>query len=392
MSLFYTPTLATHATIGRYCDMEGIPEVQDLQLGMDFRRPEYRREVFMRFYEFCLKYRIHAGASLPYMTLPYLRKDQQWTREQALWFAFINGNTQHPLTSWVIFKRFPDFDLLDLDALDKWYNAEWPRLEFDTDRRHQKRDFMQSVRTYKALCGDVQSDFFRSITISDDPIANFAKFWIVVRDDFYSFGRMSTYSYLEYLRICKLNIEPHSLFLEDISGSKSLRNGLAKVLGRDDLDWDGPDNPTGFNGKYTPEMMEWLRTEGSQILKEAKERFAGRDFYQDVTYFTLESEFCTYKGWSRPNRRYPGVYADIFYGRIKKAEQKWPEEDFGIFWRMRKAVLPQRLRLEDSPADPGLKPEKQNHYRETGQVIMMDEDWPCFENEFNKKIAEIRLP
>jgi hypothetical protein len=229
-------------------------------------------------------------------------------------------------------------------------------------------------------------DFFRNITISDDPIQNFAKFWVVVRDDFYSFGRMSTYSYLEYLRIAKMNIEPHSLFLEDISGSKSLRNGLAKVLGRDDLDWDGPDNPTGFEGKYTKEMMEWLRFEGSQILKEAKARFAGRDFEQDVTYFTLESEFCTYKGWSRPNRRYPGVYADIFHGRILKAAARWPEEDFSLFWKMRREYLPKRMRLEDSPADPGLKPEKQNHYRLTGQVIMMDEDWACFANDFNRKV------
>jgi hypothetical protein len=159
MSLFYSPTLATHTTIGRYCDMEGISEVQDLQPGMDFRRPEYRREVFMRFYEFCLKYRIHAGASLPYMTLPFLRKELGWSREQVLWFAFINGNTQHPLTSWLIFKRFPDFADLDIDGLDKWYNSEWPRLEFDTDRRHQKRDFMQSVKTYKRLCGNDQTTF-----------------------------------------------------------------------------------------------------------------------------------------------------------------------------------------------------------------------------------------
>jgi len=43
------------------------------------------------------------------------------------------------------------------------------------------------------------------------------------------------------------------------------------------------------------------------------------------------------------------------------------------------------LRLEDSPNDPGLKPPKQNHYRETGQVIMMN-DWPCFKNDFNDKL------
>lgn len=380
----------THQTPGRYCDLNGIPEESNLQFGMDFRLPQYRRETFLRFYEFCLQYRVHAGASLPYMTFPFMKKNFGMDREELLWFIFINGNTQHPLTSYLIFKRFPFFKDLDLDKLDKWYNAEWSRLEFDVDRRHQKRDFMKSVQRYKELCGnhaDAQSDFFHMVMRQDDgdPLANFQKIWDIVRDDFYSFGRMSTYSYLEYLRIAKLNIEPNSLFLEDITGSKSLRNGLAKVLGRDDLDWGGPDNPTGFEGKYDPKVMEWLKDEGHQILKEAKERFKGRDFYQDVTYFTLESEFCTYKGWHRPNRRYPGVYADIFHGRIKKAEARWPEEDFGIFWRMRRAYLPQWLRLEDSPNDPGVKPEKQNHYRLTGQPIMMRNFDNVFDNDFESR-------
>ena len=125
----------------------------------------------MRFYEFCLKYRVHAGASLPYMTFPFLKKELDWTREQLLWYIFINGNTQHPLTSWLIFKRFPDFENLDLSGLSDWYNKEWPRLEFDTDRRHQKRDFMKSVTRYKELCGKDQSVFFHTVTTEDDAVA-----------------------------------------------------------------------------------------------------------------------------------------------------------------------------------------------------------------------------
>jgi hypothetical protein len=380
-----------HTTPGRYSDLvcdRYSNEVQDLELGMDFRQPQYRREVFLRFYEFCLKYRVHAGASLPYMTFPFLKKELNWTREELLWFIFINGNTQHPLTSWLIFKRFPDFASLNSDALAKWYNTEWPRLEFDTDRRHQKRDFIKSVTRYKELCRNDQTSFFNDAMVSDNPLENFQAAWDMVREDFYSFGRMSTFSYLEYLRIAKLNIEPNSLFLEDITGSKSLRNGLAKVLGRDDLDWTGPENGTGFEGKYTPEVMGWLKKEGSVLLEEAKQRFKGRDFAWDVTYFTLESELCTYKSWHRKNRRYPGVYADMFYNRIKKAEQRWPEEDFSIFWKMRQSYLPKWLRLEDNPGDPGLRPEKQNHYRLTGVPVMMNQDWSCFENDFNKKVEE----
>jgi len=41
--------------------------------------------------------------------------------------------------------------------------------------------------------------------------------------------------------------------------------------------------------------------------------------------------------------------------------------------------------LEVNPADVGVKPEKQNHYRQTGQVIMMDEFDPVFKNDYNDR-------
>jgi len=36
-------------------------EISDLKIGMDFRELKYRREVFLRFYEFHLKYKSHPG-------------------------------------------------------------------------------------------------------------------------------------------------------------------------------------------------------------------------------------------------------------------------------------------------------------------------------------------
>jgi hypothetical protein len=73
---------------------------------------------------------------------------------------------------------------------------------------------------------------------------------------------------------------------------------------------------------------------------------------------------------------------DMMYNRIKYAEEEWGDK-FQHFWKMRRDSLPEHLRLEDNPADPGLCKEKQNHYLNTGQVIMMDEEWDCFKNDFN---------
>jgi hypothetical protein len=380
----------SHQTPGRYCELNGVPEVSRLEVGMDFRKPEYRRETFLRFYEWSLRTRSFPGCV--YFVMPHLYKTQKWDHEARLWYAFINGNTQHPPTSWVIFKRFPDFRRLSLTQLEKWFNKQWRRLEFDADRRHQKRDFIKSVQRYQQLTNGEQEAFFAQHIAHDDQPQSFRNLWPVVRKQFYSFGRLSSFSYLEYLRIMRMAVECDRLFLEDMKGSKSHRNGLAKVLGRDDLDWDGPDNHTGFKGKYTPEMVAWLEREAALLLQEARERVKGTQYAYDANYFTLESAFCTYKSWHRPNRRYPGVYVDMFHDRIKKAESRWPEEDFGLFWDARKQWLPTYLRLEDNPGDVGVKPEKQNYYRLTGQVIAMDHDWPCFANSYRKSAKGAGAP
>ncbi len=364
--------------IGRFCQLADIPEVSDLEVGMDFRLPQYRREVFMLFYEFHLKYRSHPGGV--YYLMPYLAKQLGWNTEDKLWFAFINGCTQHPPTSLIIFRRFPT-PHEDIQRLSSWFNLNWNNLGWDTDRRYQKKQFVDCVVDYqrglspllvKAFVPFTQQELFHEM--------DFQTLWKLVREKFLSFGRLSTFSYLEYLRIMGLNFDCDDLFLEDMSGSKSHRNGLAKVLGRDDLDWHG-DNVV----KYTPQQIDWLKQEAALLLQEAKDRLWEHEFQRDISYFTLESAFCTYKSWHRKNRRYPNVYNDMLYLRLKETERKWPEEDLSIFWQARAATLPSHLLVEDSGRSiDRLDPEKQNHYRLTGQVVNMQEDWACFQNELVK--------
>jgi hypothetical protein len=373
----------SHTTIGRWSDLNYVPEVTDLEYGMDFRHPRYRREVFLRFYEFHCKYHLHPG--LVYLLMPFLYKKYNWDAEQRLWFAYLNGHTQNPLTSKIIFNHFPDLSTLDISALTTWFNAEWKRLAFDMDRVKNKRNFIKAVTEYKHHCKDSQEEYFSTFMGTSDPYQNFRKAWEEVRKNFYSFGRLSSFSYLEYLRAMRFNIDCDQLFLDDMSGSKSHRNGLAKVLGRDDLDWHDS-NTTRFDGKYTPEMLSWLEKEAAELLKEAKERMKDKPYFHDVSYFTLESTFCTYKSWYRPNRRYPNVYTDMLYNRIKKAESDWPENDFSEFWDARKENLPAHLLLEFNPTDIGVKAEKQNHFRETGCPVMMDEWDPVFKNRYNDRI------
>jgi hypothetical protein len=375
--------------IVRFCEEHGLEEVSDLKEGMDFRLPQYRREVFLRLYEFHLKYRTHPG--LVYLLMPYLANKFNWDKEQKYWFAFINGCTQNPCTSWVIFNKFPDFMDVTEEELEKWHRANWKRLDYDIDRRYVKGHFVENFASYKKNLGKLsQTQFFEDgLCSTGDKYENFYNVWDKVMSDFFMFGRLSTFSYLEYLKIMGLNLDCPELFLEDLSGSKSHRNGLMKVTGRDDLDWhkDNPEITT-----HSKEIVNYAIDEGFKLLGDAKQRFKGRDFFHDVNFFTLESTLCCYKSHYRLNRRYPNVYTDMLFDRIKKAETHgWEAEGitFEVFWEARRMKIPPHLLLECNPKDVGINPVKQNHFRNTGEVPMMDLSWKCFRNQYNQTHSKV---
>ena len=383
--------------IGRWSELNNKPEISDLVKHMDFRDPKYRREVFLRFYEFHLKYNIYSGCV--YFAMPWLAKYYNMDYQTKLWMAYINGCSQNIVTTWLIMKKFPFLNTVNLDQLNSWWNQNSHKfkvgLGWDLDRKYFKvgrMGFPNCVKNYMLIVDKYgsQEKMFNELTKSQDPYKNFQNVWEFIKKNFISFGRLSAFSYTEYLKIVGVNIDCNNLFLYDLKGSQSHRNGLAKVLGRDDLDWwDAKESPNkNFKG-YNYKTIQWLEKEAEILLKQAKQRFKNNKSIpqENINYFTLESTLCCYKSWHRPNRRYPNVYTDMFYQRIKYAESQW-DEDFSIFWKMREECLPEYLLLEKNPKDPGLTSVKQNHYRLTGEVIMMDKEWSCFENEFNNNIKE----
>lgn len=361
-----------------------LPQFYDngkLPRGADFRDPKYREEVFLRFYEFHIRYRAHPGGV--YYAFPWLFEEFNLTQEQRLWFAYINGLSQNVVTTFTIWQEFPDLATLDLKKLDAWFNLNWSRLGWDMDRRYVKAKFVRCVELYRKLTLDgvgSQESFFNIIMNTNNEQQNFNNAWGYVMKNFAYFGRLSTFSYLEYLRIVGLKLDCDQLFLDDMSGSKSHRNGLAKVMGRDDLDWWAK-NPR-WQG-YKAGDVQMLAEYGAELLEKARQRIDD----PDVGYFTLESTLCCYKSWHRPNRRYPNVYNDMFALRIADAQRKWGKaKDLSIFWRLRRSCLPEHLLTEINPKDSPLKAIKQNHYLMTGQVVMMDKEWECFRNDYNDAV------
>jgi hypothetical protein len=347
--------------------------VTKLEAGQDFRLKQYRRAVWLDFYEFHLRYRSHPGCV--YYLMPWLRERLGWSVEEALWFAFLNGNTQNPIVTLMIHEVAPTPDAAG-SAIDFWRD-NYARLEWDTDRRYHKKSFDVSVRDYCATVAlnGTQEEFW-----NDAARQGFEGIWKRA-SGLYSFGRLSAFSFSEYLKICGIPFDCDDLMLSDISGSSSHRTGLCVVAGLDSFVsfW----NKKRFDNRWPREVLSYLDGFAEELLFESKVRAQGKSWLGDVSYFTLESALCTYKSWHKPNRRYPNVYNDMMNLRIKRAERQWPERDFSIWWEARRENLPSHLRLEDCETDPGLSSVKQNHYLKTGQVIMMDLEYPHYKNDFN---------
>ena len=219
----------------------------------DYRLNKNRREVFLDFYEYHLKYRAHPGAV--YYTFPYIFEKLNMNTEQKLWFVFINGCSQNVVTTYALYKKFPDLKKLELKKFSEYFREHYDKLGWDTDRRYVKNKLEKCIESYiENLDGKTQEEFFNNIGNTKDKYSNFKPIWNKVINDFAYFGRLAG-----------INLDCNDLFLEDITGSKSHRNALCKVLGRDDLDWTKENHVV-----YNKDTIDWLKDEGEQLLKEAK--------------------------------------------------------------------------------------------------------------------------
>jgi len=362
----------------RKCDQLWIKELsqEELKSGMDFRKIECRRAVFLCLYEFNLKFRAHAGGV--YQFIPYLSELFKWNIEERLWFATLNGMTQYAMSTLEIFKHIPVPPFTDdkFAEFDKWFNESWAKLPVDADRKWQKRDIPKAVK----IANERVKEYGSLLAFYT---GDFKTIWNRMRTELYSLGRLGVWSGMEFCKIAgNLEIEYDSLMLRDMEGSKSHRNGLCRILGLDNLDWHKQSNPD-FNGKYTEEELLFLEKEGEILLKDAKQRFADRDFIKDVGYQTLETALCNFKSSFRKSRRYVSVYNDMAYGRLIEISIKNPSLDLKPFYDAREFYLPDSLRIECNPAHPqfnstSLSKWHQNLYRETGQIPNLEVLYDCF--------------
>lgn len=334
---------------------------------IDWRLPEHRVETFQRSYTFHLKHKAHPG--MVYSFLPELATEFALDDDGRAWLVWLNGNTQNAVTSLLLLEAAPRPEDWR-DAVAFW-NDNFKLLEWDTDRRHQKSKFGEATEKW------IDHHDLRGASPAEDWMKagdlGWKHVWEYSKSQPYM-GRLSAWSMMEYARILfgsKVIPDTGSWMLEDQSGSQSHRNALCTLMGYDAVYW-GPGDADMLG-------VTQAATEAADVLlSEARRRNPG---HPDVSRLTMESALCTWKSWHKPNRRYPGVYADIMYNRICKAEARFGR-NLDLLWDIRRRDLPTYLRLEDSPFDPGVAPIKQNHYLETGIPIHLGKDWSDMDDGF----------
>lgn len=304
----------------------------------DYRAPEHRREYFSALYRMNLVHGVMPG--LVYLYMPELARRLSWTDEERLWFAFLNGLTQNPITSLRLKERLPVVPPAGAALLgfEGWFNDEWETLQFDTDRRYQKKLTPEAIRAYARLVHAYDGSQVAMLTGR-----TYQQLWSLVRDNYVSFGRLSTFSYLEYVHLNGFGADCDDLLFQDKSGSRSHRNGMLLLEGKDALVWDKrlDNGQTGDYENFKP-MCAWLAREADTYLDAFQRVNRG---VPNVGRFTLESNLCTFKNHFF-GRRYPGVYADMAWSRIEWADERGLQPITALFKEIRAAKLPDWLRVE----------------------------------------------
>lgn len=298
---------------------------------MDYRLKENRREAFIRWYAWSLKFN---DCDPAVWCTNYLNNRYEHNDEERIWLAWLYGNTYQLPTAWVLKNEFPDFELATVDRITQWNTVNYKRLRYQTDTKWNKGHLPSMFESYQKFIGDCTQRERLEQYYEGDSIKNFDSLWGVLKNNLHKFGRYSTWFYLQHLKhTANIDINPSSLMLEDYDGSRSHRNGLLLAAGKDD----------DYDRKLTGSEYRDLESYGDSIRIEMIDRFP--ELKNQIDFFTMETCLCSFKKIFRVKHgRYLGYYLDRQAEEIKSAETDgWYGIDWDVLWQSREETIDSRL-------------------------------------------------
>ena len=322
---------------------------------MDYRLEQNRREAFIRWYAWSLKY---DDCDPAVWATNYLNNRFEHNDEQKLWLCWLYGNTYYLPTAWILMNEFPDFELATVDRMTQWNTANYKRLRYQTDTKWNKGHLPVMFESYQKFIGDrSQRETIESFYVGNAE-ENFDALWMVLKTNLHKFGRYSTWFYMQHLRhTANVNIEPTSLMLDDYDGSRSHRNGLLFAIGRDN----------DIDRKLTGREYAQLEAISDGIIDEMKSRFP--ELKDQIDFFTMETCLCSFKKIFRAHHgRYLGYYLDRQAEEIQQCEKDgWYGIDWDVLWQSREETIDLRL-----DSRKGIDKERFSSFMNTGKLENLD--------------------
>jgi len=318
---------------------------------MDYRLEQNRREAFIRWYAWSLKY---DDCDPAVWATNYLNERYEHNDEQRLWLCWLYGNTYYLPTAWVLMNEFPDYELATVDRMTAWNTANYKRLRYQTDTKWNKGHLPTMFASYQQFIGNgTQREKLESY-YGDNEAQNFDALWDVLKNSLHKFGRYSTWFYLQHLKhTAGILVTPTSLMLDDYDGSRSHRNGLLLALGKDN----------DYDRKLTGSEYGSLEVQARDILEETRRRFP--ELSNSIDFFTMETCLCSFKKIFRVSRgRYLGYYLDRQAEEIKQCQSDdWHGIDWDVMWQARNETIDLRL-----DRDQGINKERFSSFLNSGKL------------------------
>jgi hypothetical protein len=322
---------------------------------MDYRLKENRREAFIRWYAWSLKY---DDCDPAVWATNYLNKRYEHNDEQRLWLCWLYGNTYHLPTAWVLMNEFPDYELATVDRMEQWNTTNYKRLRYQTDTKWNKGHLPTMFASYQKFIGGKSQREVMEAHYGDNEEKSFDTLWESTKSQLHKFGRYSTWFYLQHLKhTANVRISPTSLMLDDYDGSRSHRNGLHLALGEDDK----------YDQKLDRTAYVSLESQAREILEETRRRFP--ELKNQVDFFTMETCLCSFKKIFREKHgRYLGYYLDRQAEEVMQCEKDgWYGIDWDVLWQARNETID--LRLDHKR---GINKEKYPNFIRSGRIENLD--------------------
>lgn len=262
-----------------------------------------------------------------YPMLQYVCDRFELNIEQRYWLAFLYATCYCAPTVFLIYNRFPDFELVDIAAMEEWWKNEGrDQSVFQSDRGwiRSRNQFVDMVKSYRSsLDGLTQEQKFLSLKTSD-PLQTYSNCYQEF-SALYQMGRFALFLYLEAVFVVTgYRMEPNGIELKE---AESSRNGICYAMGWDDLITG---KETGLNSipqSAYPRLNKAFWKIINQLRTERPDERA------DV--WNVETSLCAYKKFKK-GQRFVGYYLDRQAGEIKKLENLAPHGvDWDVLWDFR---------------------------------------------------------